>query len=209
MIKCLAAVSLIIFLVIPTHASPEYLCLTANGNEMAPAICNGDSIIVILGADASLINPESRANPSSGDIIVYAATVAGYEGAMWTCGRVISKYFKDGHWCFKTKLDSRAKPDPWEVLDYEILGIVVDVVPNRNIQDKGSTTATSRKKESLATGDLRFGMPDFPTCVFDFSVGIALGAILGLTITRLVSRLYMIKDSRSRDLRENDGYRIH
>ena len=137
MIKCLAAVSLIILLVIPAQASPEYLCLTANGNEMAPTICNGDSITVQLGINASLINPESRANPGSGDIIVYAAIVAGYEGAMWTYGRVISKYFKDGHWCFKTKLDSRSKTDPWEVLDYEIFGIVVDVVPNGNTQDKG------------------------------------------------------------------------
>lgn len=207
MIKGLAVVGFILFLVTPVQATPEYLYLTANGNEMAPTICNGDTARVQVCSNVSLINPGSQTNLDSGDIIVYCDAVTGSQPrAMWTCGRVISKYFKDGHWYFKTKLDNRTEPDPWEVPDYSLLGVVVDVIPNGNNLDKGSARATnSQREQPTSKADPRFGLPEFPTLVFDFNVGIALGLILGLTIKKVLpkrafgstSQRYSIQDSCS------------
>lgn len=192
MAKWLVAAGLMLFLITPAQASPECLSLTANGNGMAPTICNGDIIRVQLDINVSLINPGSQTNPSSGDIIIYAAMVAGYVGAMWTCSRVISKYFKDGHWYFKTKMDNRTEPDPWEVPDYSLLGIVVDVIPNVKNPDSGSATAAnSLYNQSSSEVGPRGGLPEFATLMLEFTIGIALGSTLGLAIEKgLANREY-------------------
>lgn len=103
---------------------------------MAPAICDGDNVKVKICTNGTLIQagPKNSAHP--GDIIVYCAAAAvSVPQYMWMCGRAVNKYRKDGKWCFKTQIDSSPEPDPWEVPEHYLLGVVVEVTHSANPQN--------------------------------------------------------------------------
>jgi hypothetical protein len=166
----IAILSLAFLLVVSVDAAPEYLTLTGTGNDMAPAICDGDSVTVKLCNDGSLIKagPQNGTNP--GDIIVYCTIATPYRpSAMWTCGRAVYKYFNDGNWYFKTKLDNAQEPDPWEVPEYFILGVVVQVTHDSGYSSASSETQTPQANPLTDTGSL----------LLEFVAGSALGLVLG------------------------------
>lgn len=100
--------------------SGDSLYLTAKGNSMYPTIKEGDQIKVKMCTNGRLINV--------GDIIVYCTIAANLDlDYMWIGHRVIEKYQKDGHSWFRTRGDNNAEPDPWEVPEYFLLGIVVEI----------------------------------------------------------------------------------
>lgn len=120
-------VSLLLFLSLSLFTSVkalsiQYLSLTVNGDSMYPTIRDGDTVKVKICVNGSLIK--------SGDIIVYCtiATHNSNPNAMWIAHRVIEKYQKDRTWCFKTKGDNNPTLDPWEVPEYYLLGVVVEII---------------------------------------------------------------------------------
>lgn len=106
------------------HASStEYMDLTARGSSMYPTIVDGDRITVRLCTNGSLINV--------GDIIVYGSIAAMAYNPNPKCifigHRVTARYEKGDTWYFKTKGDNNTDPDPWEVPDYWLLGVVTSI----------------------------------------------------------------------------------
>jgi hypothetical protein len=186
--KCLAVVVFTLLFALPTHANTEYLYLTMSGDDMAPAICNGDTMKVKICTDGTLIEagPANTTNP--GDIIVYCAGAAvAYPKHMWMCGRAISKYFEDGHWYFKTKVDNSLESDPWEVPDYFLLGVVVEVTSNGNFQKSPLPSST----------DSSVKLPNTLTIPLELATGIALGLFLGLAAKKAPSLCAYDEHSRS------------
>lgn len=127
---------------------------------MVPALAEGDTVKVEVCVDGSLIN--------IGDIIVYCtiATMA-YNpnpNAMWIGHRVVRKYQRDGKWYFKTKGDNVPEPDPWEVPEHFLLGVVVGMT-NANVQDRASNYSAWNVDYSA---------------IYDFLFGLVIGIFLGL-----------------------------
>jgi hypothetical protein len=88
------------------------LYLTCRGNEMAPAICDGDTVRVRVCVNGTLIQAGPKNSTHPGDIIVYCAAAAvSMPQSMWMCSRAVEKYRKDGEWCFKTQMDNLSEPD--------------------------------------------------------------------------------------------------
>lgn len=114
------------------------MTLTANGNSMFPTILDGDTIIVELSNEGERIKAGPKNSSTPGDIIVYctiAATACMPEPkAMWIGHRAILKYVKDGVWYFKTQGDGNSKPDEWEVPEYYLLGVVVQITHSMHTQ---------------------------------------------------------------------------
>jgi len=182
---CLAAIALASHLVTTVSAGDEYLDLVARGNDMAPTICTGDTVRVKICTNGSLIRTGSQTSGSLGDIIVYCAgAVMPQPPSMFTCGRAISKRFEGGHWYFKTKMDNNTEADAWEVPEYGLLGVVVEVIHDAN--GNPSTSETGPQNGQL-TSETDMGLPDMST-LLDFAVGIALGLILGFTAKKMLSR---------------------
>jgi hypothetical protein len=176
--RALAIVGFMLFLATPIQAKTEYLCLTANGDDMAPAICDGDTVKVKICTDGSLIRAGSANSTNPGDIIVYCAGAAlAQPESMWACGRAISKYFRDGHWYLKTQLDNNPEPDPWEVPDYFLLGVVAEVTHNGNLQNKPPTS----------DGNSSIKLPNIPTFLLELTTGIAFGLLLGSAAKKALS----------------------
>jgi signal peptidase I len=101
-------------------SSAEYVQLTGRGSSMYPTIKEGDRLTIQLCTDGNLINVE--------DIIAYSTIATGRSlDYMWIGHRVVDKYTKDGKWYFKTKGDNNSETDPWEVPEYWLLGIVVNI----------------------------------------------------------------------------------
>ncbi len=121
------------------HGLPDYLCLSAKGGSMYPAIRDGDQVKVKVCVDGDLMEV--------GDIIVYCSIAAGgramYSGAMWIGHRITQKFWQDGKWYFQTKGDNCSEPDPWIVPEHFLLGKVVDIVhigtPTQKIQEPRNT----------------------------------------------------------------------
>jgi hypothetical protein len=175
-LRGLAILGLLPFLVASARAAPDYLSLTMSGNEMAPAICNGDTVIVKTCNDGSLIKAGPQTGANLGDIIVFSTIVATSQPrSMWMCGRAISKYFENGHWYFKTKADNSQKPDPWEVPEYFLLGVVVEVTHNSNSSGEQATLETSP-------------LTDIVSFLFNVTVGIVIGLVLGFAARKVFSK---------------------
>lgn len=187
----LAAVGLILLLTAAARAAyTEYLDLTVGGDEMAPAMCNGDTAHVKICTDASLIKTGSQTSANPGDIIVYCAgAVTSVPQSMWTCGRAISKHLEGDTWYIKTKMDNVPEPDPWEVPGYALLGVVVQVTRNGDASNKPSTpeTNTQNQQQTPQTNPTP-EPPSIPSVIADFSLGIAIGVILGLTTKKTLSK---------------------
>jgi len=182
---CLAAIALASYLVATVSAGDEYLDLVARGNDMASAICTGDTVRVKICTNGSLIKTGSQTSEGPGDIIVYCAAAAMPQPpSMFMCGRAISKRFEDGHWYFKTKMDNNTEADAWEVPEYDLLGVVVEVIHNAN---GNPSTSETGPQNGQVTSEIDMGLPDMFTLV-EFAVGIALGLILGFTAKKMLSR---------------------
>ena len=103
-----------------TASSTEYMQLTGRGSSMYPTIKEGDRLTIQLCTDGNLIN--------IGDIIAYSTIATGKSpDYMWIGHRVVDKYTKDGKWYFLTQGDNNSEADPWEVPEYWLLGIVVNI----------------------------------------------------------------------------------
>jgi len=155
----------------------EYLYLTSRGNEMAPAICDGDTVKVKICTNGTLIQAGPKNSTHPGDIIVYCAGAAvSVPKYMWMCGRAVRKYWKGGEWCFKTQLDSSAEPDSWEVPEHYLLGVVVEVTRGANPQNYQPTSDQS-------SGEDIFGFSVLAS-LGDLLTGIVIGAIIGAAIAK-------------------------
>ena len=133
------------------NAYPEYLYLTAAGDSMAPAINEGDTVKVCV--DGGKIEV--------GDIIVYCTIAAmaymPQPNGMWIGHRVIKKYQEDGKWYFRTKGDNCPEPDPWEVPEHFLLGIVVEIA-HANVQTRSSTSNESSNEIVYLAGEFLLGL---------------------------------------------------
>jgi hypothetical protein len=182
-LKGLVTLVLVLFLVVSVGAAPEYLDLTTVGDDMAPAILNGDTVRVKICTDGSLIKAGLLTSENPGDIIVYCAgAIVPEPRSMWTCGRAISKCLRDGQWYFKTKVDNASEPDPWEVPGYALLGVVVDVIHTGHAPSAASTSETPQTTETSSQGG-----PD--SFVFDFAIGILLGLVLGFVTKEVLFKV--------------------
>jgi hypothetical protein len=170
-----------IFLAIATAPAEaiktEYLYLTNRGNDMAPAICDGDTVKVKICTNGTLIQAGSKNSTHPGDIIVYCAGAAvAVPKYMWMCGRAVKKYWKDGEWCFKTQLDSSPEPDAWEVPEHYLLGVVVEVTRGANPQNYQPTSNQSSNEDIEGFNVL--------TLVVDLFTGIVIGAVIGAAVAK-------------------------
>jgi len=175
----------LIFLTVATAPAgaiiTEYLCLTGRGNDMAPAICDGDTVRVKICTNGTLIQAGPRNSTRPGDIIVYCAGAAvSVPKYMWMCGRAVKKYRKDGEWCFKTQLDSSPEPDSWEVPEHYLLGVVVEVTRAASSQDHQPTSNQSSGK--LIPGSVIL------TPIFELIAGVIVGAIIGAAAAKAYTR---------------------
>ena len=101
-------------------SSGGYYTFTGKGSSMYPTIAEGDRITVQFCMNGTLVDV--------GDIIAYSTIVTGLDtGYMLICHRVIEKYEKDDTWYFKTQGDNCPEPDFYEVPEYWLFGIVVDI----------------------------------------------------------------------------------
>jgi hypothetical protein len=193
-------ITAVFILSLPVNAaSIEYLDLKMRGNEMSPAILDGDTVRVKICTDGSLIKvgPKSSTNP--GDIIVYCAGAAvSQPSSMWMCGRAISKYYRDGHWYFKTEVDNSSEADPWEVPDHFLLGVVAEVVHSGNSQSAPLPSYTESDTESS----------DLSTVTVEFAIGVTIGFIFGLAAKRhlpKVTRLPIVSNFPASSNKEPDA----
>jgi signal peptidase I len=165
-------------------ASSEYMDFTMRGSGMEPTIYDGDTVVIKICTDVSLIRtgPQTAANP--GDIIVYcAAAVIPEPQSMFTCGRAINKYCKDGSWYFKTKLDNNTEPDSWEVPAYALLGVVVEIRHAGNTPSPSSTSEANSPTDQAASDPVTdFGSANILAFTADFTMGMVLGLLLGLAM---------------------------
>ena len=168
---------------VPVEAvKTEYICLTGRGNDMAPAICDGDTVRVKICTNGTLIQAGPKNSTHPGDIIVYCAAAAvPVPSSMWACGRAVSKYREDGKWYFKTQLDSSPEPDAWEVPEYYLLGVVVEVIHGTNSQNNQSNPSPTSYQEDLP----RFSIL---TLAVDFIIGIVIGAVIGATVAKAYAK---------------------
>jgi hypothetical protein len=183
-IVALAISGFLFFLAVPARVgSIDSLCLTARGDDMAPAICDGDTVEVKICTDGELIRVGAVNSTSPGDIIVYcAAAIVASPASMWACGRAVSKRFEDGYWYIKTQLDSSSEPDPWSVPEYYLLGVVV-----------GVTHSGSGQSEQVSDQSSGGEPPNLLTFSFDLAVGVGFGLVLGFA-----ARFALKHDERSR-----------
>jgi hypothetical protein len=157
------------------------LYLTCRGNEMAPAICDGDTVRVRVCVNGTLIQAGPKNSTHPGDIIVYCAAAAvSMPQSMWMCSRAVEKYRKDGEWCFKTQMDNLSEPDAWEVPEHYLLGVVDEVTHGASPQSYEPTPNASPQSSS---GE------DLPgssllTLVVDLVTGIIIGAIIGVVVSK-------------------------
>jgi hypothetical protein len=150
----------------------EYLYLTSRGNDMAPAICDGDTVRVKICTNGTLIQAGPKNSTRPGDIIVYCAGAAvSVPNYMWMCGRAVNKYRKDGEWCFKTQMDSSPEPDSWEVPEHYLLGVVDEVIHGANSQDYRSIPDESSYEDYSGFKVLVFAV--------ELSTGIVIVAVIG------------------------------
>lgn len=163
----------------------KYIYLTVKGNDMAPAICDGDTLKVEICTNGTLIHVGPKNSTHPGDIIVYCAgAVVPVPKYMWTYSRAIKKYWKNGEWYFKTQLDNSPEPDAWEVPEHFLLGVVVEVIRGANFQNEPI---------------LNQYMEDFDaSIVVDFFTGIIIGVVIGVVAQSLENaqkdRLVRLRD---------------
>jgi len=158
------------------------LLLTCRGNEMAPAICDGDTVRVRICVNGTLIHAGTKNSTHPGDIIVYCAAAAVPEPqSMWMCGRAVNKYRIDGEWCFKTQMDSSLEPDAWEVPEHYLLGIVDEVMHGANRQDYETTPNASPQ---FSNGEDP-SHSNVLTLVVDLVTGIGVGVIIGVIMAKV------------------------
>jgi hypothetical protein len=157
------------------------LYLTCRGNEMAPAICYGDTVRVRVCVNGTLIQAGPVNSTHPGDIIVYCAAAAvPMPQSMWMCGRAVRKYQKDGEWYFKTQMDNLSKPDAWEVPEHYLLGVVDDVMHGTSPQSYEPTSDAS--SQSSSGGDLPD--PGLLALAVEFVMGTIIGAAIGVVAAK-------------------------
>lgn len=180
----IAALSMACFLIAIARGD-EYLDLDVKGDEMAPTIRDGDTLRVKMFMNGSLIKTGTLTSANPGDIIVYCSMSAWDEpSSMWMCGRAISKHYDGKNWIIQTQLDSSTKPDDWEVPEYDLLGVVTEVVHNTNTTAQQSTSTNQQSGQSITNPE--FTLPGL-TPLVDFTEGIALGLALALVAKKMPS----------------------
>jgi len=144
---------------------------------MPPTILDGDTVTVRFCNDGAAIKagPINSSNP--GDIIVYGVIAAmAYipePNCMWICHRAVSKYYRDGTWYFKTQGDDCSEPDKWEVPEYYILGVVVQITHNRR-------SAETRGNNGIPMANF------YPLAVFfELLVGLMVGILFGFAFIKV------------------------
>jgi hypothetical protein len=156
--------------------------LTCRGNEMAPAICDGDTVRVRVCFNGTLIQAGPKNSTHPGDIIVYCAAAAvPVPQSMWICSRAVDKYRKDGEWCFSTQMDGNSEMDAWEVREHYLLGVVDEVMHGANPQNYESTTNAS----SWSSGSEDLPGFDILTLAADILTGIMIGIVIGAVVARV------------------------
>lgn len=184
--RCLVIIGLLVFsvstLTTAYAASIEYLSLTARGESMDPTIKEGDTLRVRLCVNGSLINV--------GDIIVYCTIVTPdpHPEAMWIGHRVVKKYSKEGIWYFKTKGDNNPEPDSWEVPEYFLLGIVVEIIQNEiELSERsGYSQSSGRTAENI---DSAIAIGKTLTVAMDLFTSLIIGILLGIATAKECRKL--------------------
>lgn len=166
-VVCIVLALFVLSLFTVEASSTQYMQLTGRGSSMYPTIKEGDRLTIQLCTDGSLINV--------GDIIAYSTIATGASlDYMWIGHRVVDKYMKDGNWYFETKGDNNPEADPWEVPEYWLLGIVVNIEHTESSNVPTDTTSqmdNSRTKYPKPVGT--------KTLLIVFS-GAVLGVILAV-----------------------------
>ena len=173
-----------VFSLVPVRAtSTEYLYLTGGGDSMLPTILEGDTVKVKLCTDGDLIKAGHLNSSHPGDIIVYCVGAAiayiPQPTSMWICHRAVDKYIKDGEWCFTTQGDNNPEPDPWKVPEHYLLGVVVDIIHNRNTQQE---TSAHGSLQPTSTVDAIKAVENALTTITEFTLGLIIGVMVGVVI---------------------------
>lgn len=172
------------FSLVPVRVtSTEYLYLTGGGESMFPTILEGDTVKVKLCTDGDLIKAGHLNSSHPGDIIVYCVGAAiayiPQPTSMWICHRVVYKYFKDGELCFTTQGDNNPEPDPWEVPEHYLLGVVVDIIHNGNTQQG---TSSHRSLQPTSNIDAIKAVDNALTTITEFTLGLFIGLVVVVAI---------------------------
>lgn len=157
-------------------ASTEYVYLLGGGDSMVPIIREGDTVKVKVCRNGTMIKVGYCNSSQPGDIIVYGAIAAiAYiprPKCMWICHRAIDKYTRNGTWYFETKGDNNPDIDPWEVSERYILGVVVEVIPDRAVE----TEPLGVSHESANASFMPWGEVIIAGSTF---IGVVLALVLG------------------------------
>jgi len=195
--KALLIIGLLLFsfsgLVATKAAAIEYLYLSSCGNSMAPTINEGDTVKVKVCTNGTMIKSGLQNSSDPGDIIVYCVSAAmayvPQPKSMWICHRAIDKYTKNGAWYFKTKGDNSLEPDPWEVPEYSLLGVVVEVIPNKAGQSELPEPSHENLEEGVESFDPIYRLAVAIVFIIGSFVGIFLGIITAEAYRKLTSKV--------------------
>jgi len=173
-------------------AAIEYVYLSSCGISMAPTINEGDTVRVKVCTNGTMIKSGLQNSSDPGDIIVYCVIAAmayiPQPKSMWICDRAIDKYVKNGVWYFKTKCDNSLEPDPWEVSEYSLLGIVVEVIPNKAGQNELPEPSHENLEEGVESIDPIYRLAIASVFIIGSFVGIFLGIITAEAYRKLTSK---------------------
>ena len=120
--------SFIIYFVLQVSLNTQTPIVVVVSGSMAPTINEGD-ILFVQGRDPSLIQNGSAVE-KDGDIIVFNAY------GLWSSApldpivhRVIEKWYDNGTWYFRTKGDANSVPDPVQISEDKVIGVVIGGIP--------------------------------------------------------------------------------
>lgn len=120
--------SFFVYFILQISLNTESPIVVVISGSMEPNIHKGD-LLFISGIDAKDIK-NGTAEDKNGDVIVFDAR------ELWIGApqepivhRVIYKHKVNDTWYFRTKGDANPSPDPEEVPDFDIIGVVIGGIP--------------------------------------------------------------------------------
>jgi signal peptidase len=118
--------SFLVFFILQVSFNTESPIVVVISGSMEPNIHKGD-LLFVMGTDAEKIK-SGTAEDKTGDVIVFDAywTGAPQEPIVH---RVVGKYKINDTWYFETKGDANYSPDPEDIREDNVIGVVVGRIP--------------------------------------------------------------------------------
>ncbi|MHA1669481.1 MAG: signal peptidase I [Promethearchaeota archaeon] len=120
--------SFIIYFVLQVSLNTQTPIVVVVSGSMTPTINKGD-ILFVQGRDPSMIQSGSILE-KNGDVIVFNAH------GLWSSApldpivhRVIDKWYENDTWYFRTKGDANSIPDPVQISEDKVIGVVIGGIP--------------------------------------------------------------------------------